>query len=305
MEPGAVEVTHHVLAGRAGQHPLLAVRVAVDRDLEQVRALEQPLRGVPAGVCPVEQVGRGVDLDAVAVVGGVVLRPHHHDPPLVRGVPAHLGVAALDRDGDALAALVVGLERLPVVVAVVDADAVGVGEDHDGVVGTRLQTRGVVLVDHASAGEQRARVHVRLQGDRLLRPVDQVLAGRVAPVHGVPGQAVRVVLVEEVVLAVGVHQAVRVVHPALLGAEVELAAIRLGVRRGLVGELGVVPHLARGRRRGRQQGGQAERHGDHQRLGSAAYTHISRSGSAAPRVAKRLWRGASGDVNADTVSRDR
>src|SRR3954447_14176829 len=61
----------------------------------------------------------------------------------------------------------------------------------------------------------------------------EITAHRVPPGHVAPRVAERVVLVEEVILALVVDEPVRVVHPVLRGREMELRAIRLAVRRRL------------------------------------------------------------------------
>ena len=62
-------------------------------------------------------------------------------------------------------------------------------------------------------------------------PVHEVAADRVAPGHVSPRVAERVVLVEEVVLALVVDQAVGIVHPVLRRREVELRPERLLIGR--------------------------------------------------------------------------
>lgn len=87
-------------------------------------------------------------------------------------------------------------------------------------------------------------MHPRLQRDRLLLPMHQVGTGGMAPVHRVPLESVRVVLVVEVVETVVVQGRVDVVHPSAARAEVVLAAVVLLVVRRGIRELGVVLDLS-------------------------------------------------------------
>ncbi len=104
------------------------------------------------------------------------------------------------------------------------------------------EAAGVLQVHHRAAGEEHlghvARsILLGLQRDRQLVPAQQVTADGVAPGHVAPLVAVRVVLVEEVVLAVVVDEPVRVVHPVLGRRELELRAVGLaevGRRVGIV-----------------------------------------------------------------------
>src|SRR3954449_3534882 len=61
----------------------------------------------------------------------------------------------------------------------------------------------------------------------------EITAHGVPPGHMAPRVAERVVLVEEVILALVVDEPVRVVHPVLRRREMQLRAIRLAVRRRL------------------------------------------------------------------------
>jgi len=82
-----------------------------------------------------------------------------------------------------------------------------------------------------AAGEAAARIRAarrRRQRDRLVAPMHQVGAARVAPVDVAPLRGVRVVLVVEVV-ATGVEaQAVGIVDPVRRGGEVKARAVQVG-----------------------------------------------------------------------------
>ena len=110
-------------------------------------------------------------------------------------------------------------------------------QQHDRRMGAAPQAGGVVAVDHRAAGEHGAEL-VRVELHRPLPPVQHVAAGRVAPVHVAPVGAVRVVLVEQVIGAVVVDQAVGVVQPAAPRREVELRSQRLVVLLGGARRLG-------------------------------------------------------------------
>ena len=91
-----------------------------------------------------------------------------------------------------------------------------------------LQAGRVVPVHYARAAE--STTGSILPDHRiLLRPVYEVRAGGVSPVHDVPGQGVRIVLVKEVPAAVVVYHSVRVVDPAGSRGVVVGGAIRLVV----------------------------------------------------------------------------
>ena len=173
-------------------------------------------------------------------------------------MPEHVRVAAGALGDGHLAPARVGLEAPRAVQAVVDDRPVGAREDQDRVVRPVLEPGDVGGVHHAVARPQVARVHAGLERDRLLRPVHQVRAGGVPPVHGVPAQPVRVVLVEEVVLPAVEERAVGVVHPAGARAEMELAAQRLVVSGGRIGELRMLGGGAGRRGDGRQDQGENE-----------------------------------------------
>src|SRR5262245_48965219 len=83
------------------------------------------------------------------------------------------------------------------------ADA-GVEEHQLAVGGLCSRPRKCMLLAAALCGPER---------DRLVFPIDEVLAAKVAPMHVSPTVAVRVVLVEDVIVAVVVDEAVGVVHP--------------------------------------------------------------------------------------------
>src|ERR1700676_3691531 len=53
-------------------------------------------------------------------------------------------------------------------------------------------------------------------------PMHQVAANSMAPAHMTPSVAERIVLIEEVVLSLVVHQSVRIIHPILFRREMEL-----------------------------------------------------------------------------------
>ena len=172
-----------------------------------------------------------------------------HDPLPGRRVPIDLrvAVAAGDLRDDRIAG------ELGV------AAAVGAGGDalHGGTARGRVdehlrglavaaQAAGVLPVDHRRAAEHRPQ-GVRRQGVADLLPVHQVAADGVAPVHVAPIPAVRVVLVEEMILAAVEDQPVGIVVPAAPRGEVELRPQRLAIEiRGALDLVGLVDRSERG-----------------------------------------------------------
>ena len=63
-------------------------------------------------------------------------------------------------------------------------------------------------------------------------PIDQIAAARVPPVHMPPAVAERVVLIVNVVIALVVERAVRIVHPVSGRREMKDRARGVGVRLG-------------------------------------------------------------------------
>ncbi len=327
-ERRAVEVAHEVLhpgpAGdRAGvdaqqEHPPLLAR-AVDADREEVGHLPED-RGVvgadtePLDVAqplPGQQVVGAVQLDHL-----VVRDDRRHDPVAAGLVPEHLGVAEARRLGlereDRLAAVVLlpgaalverVRERLrlrPRLVAGPLAVDARVERDERGVAGLAEAAR-VLLVHDDRPGED-LRVRGRLHGERLLGPLHEVGARRVAPGHVAPVAPVRVVLVVEVVGPVVEDEPVGVVHP-VLGRRVV---------RGRPPLLGPVPHVrASGalgaRRRGVDRArpvararGEREEHRDRGgRRGGAGAGRSRRT----PRGARRVAVGAGRSAHVSLSSR--
>ena len=76
----AVECAEHVFAAAGGEHPELPGRLAVHRQLKEVRALEEALDA--ALELPLLQVGRGVEGDPAFAVQFVI---DGHDPAFARG----------------------------------------------------------------------------------------------------------------------------------------------------------------------------------------------------------------------------
>lgn len=104
-----------------------------------------------------------------------------------------------------------------------------------------LETGGVVVVNDGAAGEGPVAVLVRVDGDGVLCPVEEVFGGGVSPVHVAPVPAVGVVLVKEVPFALVIDKAVGVVEPAAVRSEVESRAggfvVHVVVVGAVVGEL--------------------------------------------------------------------
>ena len=225
-EGAAVERAHQVGAVGAPEYPLALARplpAAARRQRKQLRALGGTGQRQLAGALPLQQVGRRED----GVVEAVQVERHH--PALGLGVPDHLGVAVAMHD---VVDYRVAVVLAPGVAAVGrDRQALGEGArpggvaggvdgDHRGRAGA-AQAGGVGVVHHRAAGGHGPQ-GVGVEGDGELGPVHQVAAHGVAPVQVAPLDAVGVVLVQQMVLAAVVEQAVGVVVPAAARGEVEL-----------------------------------------------------------------------------------
>jgi len=111
--------------------------------------------------------------------------------------------------------------------------AAGVGErGNDNLLLAGLEATRIIDVYGGRTAEAVPLGHGPWPQDRLqLRPVHQILADRVSPVRVAPYQAEGVRLPEEVILAIVVHHAVRIVAPAALLAEAQLWPEDLVVQR--------------------------------------------------------------------------
>src|SRR6202020_1413144 len=96
----------------------------------------------------------------------------------------------------------------------------------------RAKTAAILAIDHYTPGKDHGVAFFR-DGHRQLLPMQQVFANRMAPAHMPPLIAKGVVLEEQVILPMEVHQAVRIIGPIVLRREVYLWSIRLVVSRGL------------------------------------------------------------------------
>ena len=233
-KPGAVELAHEVLpAGptRRGasshvhvEHPPRAAGLAFHGQLEEVRALPQPVHGAlgaeVAERFPAPEVGGGVEADLL-LVGE---RDHHH--PAAGGlVPEDLGVAEVPGPDvehgvpPVLAPRPAGVHAHREVLRLAVVAVPGVDRDEaGGRVGAAEPARVPPVVDGA-AGEGHDAVLLP-QGEGEVAPAQHVGARRVPPAHVPPDVALGVVLVEEVVLAAEVHEPVRVVHEVARRREV-------------------------------------------------------------------------------------
>ena len=188
-----------------------------------------------------------------------------HHPLLLRGVPKHLGVAEL---------LAANVEHRVAGVALPGAAVVAAGgqvlvlnehharplhvariEGHEAVfLAGREQAGGIIFVHHGAAREYHRVAAVRIfvlgEGHGLWRPVQQVGAAGVAPAQVAGVGTLGVVLVKQLVLAVGIHQAVSVVNPVLGCREVVNRSVRVG---GRVGHGGLRRALAGGEQQQRTQ----------------------------------------------------
>ena len=224
----AVEAPNRILTVGGRKHPLGDLRRLPIRpehgQLVDLRAFE-PDADV-AFALPVQQILRGVERNVQAALAGVV-EDRHHPPALAavgRLVPDHLRVAA--RMAHDRIALVVR-ERATTVRAVADRFAAsGVREERDDRLLFALLKSGHVFLVHDRAAREAMllRHRIRIERQRQFFPVHQVAADRVPPEPVGADPVVRVVLGEQVILAVVVDHAVRIVVPARSLAVVELRA---------------------------------------------------------------------------------
>ena len=219
-KPGPVEISHEILRRAAAE---IAARIDIDnhhplgdpvgRQREEVRTLELArLDAVTlaesAHVGPFLEVGRTVETHFL--IGG-----NDHDPMVF--IAEYLRVAEILQPVERLqdrVAFVFG--ESPAVVGAVghmlDLAVAGAGvERNDGPIAI---SGGILLIYHDAPGEN-VPVGIPLQSNRLVLPMDQVLADGMAPVHVSPHGAVRIVLIIEMIDAILEEQPVRVVHPAV------------------------------------------------------------------------------------------
>ena len=109
--------------------------------------------------------------------------------------------------------------------------AAGVNRDH-GRLAVLAEAARVAVVNDRAAGIHHDRAFFR-QSDRQMFPTEQIRADRVPPAHVPPQIAERIVLIEDVPLAVVIDKPVRVVRPMDRGSEMELRPIGLLVSRRL------------------------------------------------------------------------
>ncbi len=168
----------------------------------------------------------------------VPAQEQRHDPLGLRLIPDDLRIAVLGHD--------VGNDRIPLevlpgpaaVVAVADVlgtrpvglhgGVAGSVDSHDHFLGAGLEARGVRIVHHRGSRPDPALL-MRLYGVVPLFPVDQVGAYGMAPTTRSPIRS-RLMLKEEMILAVVVDQPVGVVEPFLSCREMKLWPVPLVVR---------------------------------------------------------------------------
>ena len=177
-----------------------------------------------ADLTPALQVGRGVEYHPM------LTRTHHHHHPAPGGrVPQHLGIAercrvgvehrvariggegaaAIDAGRDLLCLLRVGRARIDR-----DQPAAAVGK----------QPASVVAVVHRRAAERLA-CRRFAERDRQLAPAHQVGADRVSPMNVAGLRLERIVLVEQMVLALMEDQAVGIIHEPLCRRVMDLRPV--------------------------------------------------------------------------------
>ena len=219
-EAGAIEGTHGISAVGCEQHPLPTGRVAIHGQLEEVRAFEEI--GFAGGIAldnlgqaPIAQIGRVEEVDGVLLLP---LHVEHHHPLPGSFMPHHLGVAIAS--GDFLQNRVARkLGELAAVGAVGDALHRGIPgggvNEHERRFAVLAEASGVLPVHHGAAAEHRSHVVGQELVSELV-PVDEIATDGMTPVHVAPIPTVRIVLEEQVVLAVVEDHPVRIVVPTAL-----------------------------------------------------------------------------------------
>ena len=91
------------------------------------------------------------------------------------------------------------------------------------------------MIDHRAAAEDAILIGTAGRGrqrHRQMFPMHHVFADGVAPVHIAPKGAVRIVLVEHVILALPVDGRIGIVHPIGRGKQMILGSVRIGRQLG-------------------------------------------------------------------------
>ena len=265
-----VEIADEVLRGRATirparidaqqQHPA-RLAGSLDADREEIGTLPHAaVRGDVAAkftdLCPHLEVRRREEPHPIT--GG-----QHHDPLLRSFVPDDLRVAkvAQPRIGDHGIADELGPRATPIVAPgeTLCLEQVGlpcllhghvVVREHrdEGRLAADTEAAGVFPVHHCAAAEDQT-MRVGIERDGQVLPAHEIRADGVAPVHGTPGGAFRIMLIEQMIFAVVEHHAVGIIHPLGRRREVILRPMRFAVwRAGLHGrnDTGLTRRLAAG-----------------------------------------------------------
>ena len=227
---------HQVAVVGAGEDP---VPLPVQGQRVQIRALVVALQRDALQLPPGEQVVRAVDdvglLHQIhrAEVAGQLLAPDDLGVPVGFGSVGDDGVVRVFMEGHAVRGVGQPLVIFPVRMILEGGGGI---EQHQGMI---PQPGDVARIHDGGAGEDRVHalsvLHIRVQGDGQLLPVQQVRAHRVAPVHVAPAVPGGVVLEEKMVVPLVPHQPVGIVVPALQGGEVHLGpqGLFVGVRDGI------------------------------------------------------------------------
>ncbi|MBA7694955.1 hypothetical protein ES703_103571 [subsurface metagenome] len=219
----AVELTNSISCIGGKDDPARTLRIAINRQFKKFRALVIALK--PALELPVPEVCRVVEGHAGRVFMMIV---HRQDPVLAGLVPDDLRIAA--GMFNHRVAFVFG-EGSPAIITVgntFSSPGAGPGGD-DHLLGARLPTRRVVLVQNPAAGERPVAAFLVVDGNWQLLPMNQVLTDRMSPMHITPVPAIGIVLEVEVPFAVIINHSVTVIVPPDLLREVELRPQRLAV----------------------------------------------------------------------------
>src|ERR1039458_3964634 len=178
------------------------------------------------------QIGRSVETNFV-----IVRERDSHHPPLSAIGPQYFGIAKIrhvkieDRILSILGPSASAIVAVGKVLSLEGWARCGLGSVC-GVDGdetrfrTSAETARVVLIHYSAAGEDHDAVLFR-KSDRQFAPVNQIGADGVAPTHVAPASAEWIVLEKQMILALEIDQAVRIVGPVAGRGKMELRAVGL------------------------------------------------------------------------------
>ena len=168
-----------------------------------------------ASQSPIDKIRRCEEVNRVLPPRQVNVKKHY--PSLCRLVPQHRGIAVPARPNALHDGVAAELREVPSIGARGDAWSCGLAgggvDQHERRLAVLAQPACIFPIHHRAAAADRAHVIWRDSIPDFL-PVNEVAADRVSPVHVAMRPTVRVVLVEQVILAIEKDQTVWIVVPA-------------------------------------------------------------------------------------------